>query len=155
VRLLIRHILVSVLSQKWPFLATDSNDAFYQNHLKKKQIQIFVNFYFGGKYFHPQFIIIIKIPFTIIMSKTKTAVSLWKNDVFLTQSRRWGGEESKITSKISRCNICGQFFDSKKDLKFHKDKSHRISDTKIKMMMRTTKAMIPVPDNQQVALQHR
>jgi hypothetical protein len=33
-------------------------------------------------------------------------------------------------NKISRCNICGEFFDSKKALKDHKDKSHRVTDSK-------------------------
>jgi hypothetical protein len=36
-----------------------------------------------------------------------------------------------MTNKISRCSICGQFFDSKKDLKEHKDNNHRITNTKI------------------------
>jgi hypothetical protein len=35
------------------------------------------------------------------------------------------------TRKISRCIICGKFFDSKKDLKDHKDKNHRITDSKM------------------------
>jgi uncharacterized C2H2 Zn-finger protein len=35
------------------------------------------------------------------------------------------------TGKISRCNICGKFFDSKKELKEHKDKNHRITDSKM------------------------
>ena len=34
-------------------------------------------------------------------------------------------------NKISRCNICGEFFDSKKALKDHKDKSHRVTDSKM------------------------
>jgi hypothetical protein len=36
-----------------------------------------------------------------------------------------------MTNKISRCSICGQFFDSKKELKEHKDNNHRITNTKI------------------------
>jgi hypothetical protein len=36
-----------------------------------------------------------------------------------------------MTSKISQCIICGNFFDSKKNLKDHKDKNHRITDSKI------------------------
>jgi hypothetical protein len=36
-----------------------------------------------------------------------------------------------MMNKISRCSICGQFFDSKKDLKEHKDNNHRITNTKI------------------------
>jgi hypothetical protein len=36
-----------------------------------------------------------------------------------------------MTIKISQCIICGNFFDSKKNLKDHKDKNHRITDSKI------------------------
>jgi hypothetical protein len=36
-----------------------------------------------------------------------------------------------LTSKISRCIICGLFFDSKKELKEHKDKNHRITNSKM------------------------
>jgi len=36
-----------------------------------------------------------------------------------------------VISKISRCNICGRFFDSKKELKKHKNKDHRITDLKM------------------------
>ncbi len=32
---------------------------------------------------------------------------------------------------ISRCIICGQFFDSKIELKGHKDRNHRITNTKM------------------------
>jgi hypothetical protein len=43
-----------------------------------------------------------------------------------------GGEEKRhMVAKISRCNICGQFLDSKKELRKHKDKNHRISVSKI------------------------
>jgi hypothetical protein len=38
-----------------------------------------------------------------------------------------------MVAKISRCNICGQFFDSKKELRKHKDKNHRISNSKMMM----------------------
>jgi uncharacterized Zn finger protein len=45
-----------------------------------------------------------------------------------------GGEEKRhMVAKISRCNICGQFLDSKKELRKHKDKNHRISVSKIMM----------------------
>ena len=37
----------------------------------------------------------------------------------------------RTTGTISRCIICGQFFDSKKELKGHKDKSHRITNAKL------------------------
>jgi hypothetical protein len=36
-----------------------------------------------------------------------------------------------VTSKISRCHICQQSFDSKKELKDHKDKNHRITNQKL------------------------
>jgi hypothetical protein len=36
-----------------------------------------------------------------------------------------------MTSKISRCIVCGLFFDSKKELKEHKDKNHRITNSKM------------------------
>jgi uncharacterized C2H2 Zn-finger protein len=34
-------------------------------------------------------------------------------------------------NKISRCNICGYFFNSKRELKEHKDKNHRITNSKV------------------------
>jgi hypothetical protein len=34
-------------------------------------------------------------------------------------------------NKISRCNICGHFFNSKRELKEHKDKNHRITNSKL------------------------
>jgi hypothetical protein len=37
-----------------------------------------------------------------------------------------------LTNKISRCNICGEFFDSKRELRLHKDKKHRISSSRMK-----------------------
>jgi uncharacterized C2H2 Zn-finger protein len=33
--------------------------------------------------------------------------------------------------KISRCNSCGKYFDSKRELRKHIDKKHRITDSKI------------------------
>lgn len=35
-----------------------------------------------------------------------------------------------MTNKISRCNICGEFLNSKKELKRHRDKNHRITAPK-------------------------
>jgi hypothetical protein len=40
-------------------------------------------------------------------------------------------ETQEIANKNSRCNICGEFFQSKKALKVHKDKNHRITNSKI------------------------
>ena len=39
--------------------------------------------------------------------------------------------KEEMADKISRCNICGKFFNSKRKLKEHKDKDHRITDSKI------------------------
>ena len=38
------------------------------------------------------------------------------------------GEKEKMVSKVSKCHICKKFFDSKKDLKDHMDRDHRIVD---------------------------
>ncbi len=35
-----------------------------------------------------------------------------------------------MTNKISRCNICGEFLNSKRELKRHRDKNHRITAPK-------------------------
>jgi hypothetical protein len=43
-----------------------------------------------------------------------------------------------MTSIISTCIVCGQFFYSKKQLKHHKDKNHRITDSKMQLLSRTT-----------------
>ena len=36
-----------------------------------------------------------------------------------------------MTNTISRCSICGHFFNSKRELKEHKDKNHRITNSKL------------------------
>ena len=36
-----------------------------------------------------------------------------------------------MTNKISRCKICGKFLNSKRELKRHKDKNHRIPAPRI------------------------
>jgi hypothetical protein len=36
-----------------------------------------------------------------------------------------------MTITISQCNICGQYFQSKKEARDHKDKNHRITNSKI------------------------
>jgi hypothetical protein len=41
------------------------------------------------------------------------------------------GDYGKDMDKISRCNICHKFFNSKRELKAHKDKEHRITNHKI------------------------
>ncbi len=40
--------------------------------------------------------------------------------------------EEKMRNITSRCIICGGFFDSKKGLREHKDKDHRITNSKMK-----------------------
>ena len=44
-----------------------------------------------------------------------------------------------MTPKISRCNSCGEFFNSKRELREHIDKNHRITDSKVSATERTTK----------------
>ena len=36
-----------------------------------------------------------------------------------------------MASKISKCNSCGKFFNSKRELKNHIDKNHRITNSKM------------------------
>ena len=36
-----------------------------------------------------------------------------------------------MTSILSKCIICGKFFDSKKQLRTHRDKDHRITESKM------------------------
>ncbi|MDQ3977626.1 MAG: hypothetical protein M3264_13975 [Thermoproteota archaeon] len=43
-----------------------------------------------------------------------------------------------MTGKISRCNICGEFVQSKRQLKEHKDKNHRITNSKMIIAGRIT-----------------
>src|SRR3712207_7753168 len=52
-----------------------------------------------------------------------------ENYVSCSKSSRRG--ERIMTYKTSRCIICGQFFNSKKEAKDHKDKNHRITNSKI------------------------
>jgi hypothetical protein len=40
-----------------------------------------------------------------------------------------------MTNIISRCNICGEFFQSKKGVKDHKDRNHRITNSKMTMIV--------------------
>jgi hypothetical protein len=63
------------------------------------------------------------------LQKVYRAYHLWLNIGDINQLREiW----RKMTRKISRCNICGEFFDSKTELKRHKDKKHRIAASKMK-----------------------
>ena len=47
-----------------------------------------------------------------------------------SQKKRREGD-IPMPNKSSQCIICGQYFQSKKELKDHKDKNHRITNTKI------------------------
>jgi hypothetical protein len=47
------------------------------------------------------------------------------------KKKRERERERNIMNKISKCNICGEFFNSKKDMKEHKDNDHRITNSKI------------------------
>jgi uncharacterized C2H2 Zn-finger protein len=38
---------------------------------------------------------------------------------------------NQMTNIVSRCNICGKFFDSKRELREHIDKNHRITNSKM------------------------
>ena len=40
-----------------------------------------------------------------------------------------------MTGILSKCIICGEFFDSKKQLRTHKDKDHRITDSKMRTVL--------------------
>jgi uncharacterized Zn finger protein len=40
-------------------------------------------------------------------------------------------KSKKMTNTISKCNSCGEFFNSKRELKKHKDKNHRITNSKM------------------------
>ena len=58
-------------------------------------------------------------------------------------------EETYMTGIFSKCNICSQFFDSKKALRKPKDKSHRISNSKmmaviVKELITTTNLTVKV-----------
>ena len=53
----------------------------------------------------------------------------------------------RLTNTISRCIICGQFFDSKKELREHKDKSHRITNAKLAQKSHTHGENNIVDDN--------
>ncbi len=52
------------------------------------------------------------------------------------------GEEIEMTIILSKCIICGQFFDSKKQLRTHKDKAHRITDSKMMSLLILEKTTI-------------
>jgi hypothetical protein len=50
-----------------------------------------------------------------------------------------------MTGILSKCIICGKFFDSKKQLRTHKDKDHRITDSKMRSVLvleKTTKQVV-------------
>ena len=51
-----------------------------------------------------------------------------------------------MANKISQCNSCARFFDSKKALKEHIDKTHRITDSKIAGLKSLIVILLPITD---------
>ncbi len=47
----------------------------------------------------------------------------------MIETRKVGEWEGEMTNKITRCNICGEYFQSKKEVKDHKYKNHRITNS--------------------------
>ena len=59
---------------------------------------------------------------------------IWANTMSSTESGKFSKKsegKQEMTGKISQCNSCRSFFDSKTRLKEHIDKNHRITDSKI------------------------
>ena len=55
------------------------------------------------------------------------------------------GEGKQMTSILSKCIICGKFFDSKKQLRTHRDKDHRITESKmmsVLVLQKTTEQVV-------------
>jgi hypothetical protein len=55
------------------------------------------------------------------------------------------GEGKQMTGILSKCIICGKFFDCKKQLRTHKDRDHRITDSKmmsVLVLQKTTKQVV-------------
>jgi uncharacterized C2H2 Zn-finger protein len=46
-----------------------------------------------------------------------------------------------MANVISRCSICDDYFNSKKELKEHKHKNHRITDSRIMMKAPISKGL--------------
>jgi hypothetical protein len=51
----------------------------------------------------------------------------------------------QMANIISRCNICDDFFNSKRELRDHKDKNHRITDSKMKSKVLIKTALLESP----------
>jgi hypothetical protein len=51
-----------------------------------------------------------------------------------------------MANKISQCNSCARLFDSKKALKEHIDKTHRITDSKIVGLKSLIAISLPIFD---------
>ncbi len=50
-----------------------------------------------------------------------------------------------MTGILSKCIICGKFFDSKKQLRTHRDKDHRITESKmmsVLVLQKTTEQVV-------------
>ena len=57
------------------------------------------------------------------------------------------GEGKQMTGILSKCIIFGKFFDSKKQLRTHKDKDHRITDSEmmsVLVLQKTTKQVVDI-----------
>lgn len=52
----------------------------------------------------------------------------------------------EMANKISQCNSCARLFDSKKTLKEHIDKTHRITDSKISGLKSLIVILLPITD---------
>ena len=51
----------------------------------------------------------------------------------IQERRKKQREVEQMPRIVSRCNICSLFFNSKRELRGHKDKDHRITDSKMRM----------------------
>lgn len=49
-----------------------------------------------------------------------------------------------MANKISQCNSCAKIFDSKKALKEHIDKTHRITDSKVDGLKSLIVILLPI-----------
>jgi hypothetical protein len=59
-----------------------------------------------------------------------------------------------MVNRISRCNICGEFFKSKKELRNHKSKDHRITAPKMIASMNEVTAFGPSKDGSRIVAEN-
>ena len=60
-----------------------------------------------------------------------------------------------MTAIFSKCIVCGKFFDSKKQLRTHKDKDHRITDSKMMSVLVLQKTAKQVVDTASVKTRYQ